>query len=246
MPAKLVVANWKMHLGDASADTFLQAITSHTEYSQLPLLFAVPATVIERCAKIAPGRIGAQSVHWAEQGAFTGEISASMVKAAGANFTLCGHSERRHIFGESIQEAADRACQAMLSQLRCIFCVGETQEQRNTGLTTQILSAQLSPLIRKLHPAWIDELIVAYEPVWAIGSDLIPTIEQIQMAHEEIDSCFRQAALKPPPVLYGGSVNAENFPTICSLKNVAGALVGRASLSSESCITLAQIAARSH
>lgn len=244
MPAKLVVANWKMHLGDASANAYLQAIVSHPQYSQLPLWFAVPATVIERCAILAPGRIGAQNVHWAEQGAFTGEISAQMAKAAGANFTLCGHSERRQLFGESAQQAADRACQALVSKLCCVFCVGETLEERKAGATGQVLLSQLTPLISKMQATWIDNLMIAYEPVWAIGSDLTPSIEQIQSAHEEIQNCFKQAALKSPPVLYGGSVNAGNFPTICGLKNVSGALVGRASLSAESCIALAQIAAQ--
>jgi len=174
----------------------------------------------------------AQNVHWEPEGAFTGEISASMLLELGVTGSLVGHSERRQYFGETDETVAGRTRAALEAGLNVIACVGETLEERERGETDDVLRRQLSVL--EPHP----NLVLAYEPVWAIGTGRTATPEMAQEAHELIKS------LIDAPVLYGGSVKPDNAATLLAQPAVDGALVGGASLDVDSFTAICQAAAR--
>ena len=174
----------------------------------------------------------AQSVHWAAEGAYTGEISAPMLLEVGVSGTIVGHSERRQYFGETDETVAKRAWAALEAGLRVIACVGETQAERERGETEDVLGRQLSVL--EPH----SDLVLAYEPVWAIGTGLTATPEMAQEAHAFIKS------LLEAPVLYGGSVKPDNAAALLAQPDVDGALVGGASLEVDSFKAICETAAR--
>src|SRR5437868_9137644 len=175
----------------------------------------------------------AQNVHWADEGAYTGEVSAAFLKELGVAGAIVGHSERRQYFGETDETTAQRADQAFAWGLRVIACVGETETQREAGETEDVLRRQVSALPR--HP----DLVVAYEPVWAIWTGKTATPELVQEAHAFIKS------LLDAPVLYGGSVKLASGPALLSRPDVDGALVGGASLDVDSFASICEAAARS-
>jgi triosephosphate isomerase len=177
--------------------------------------------------------VAAQNVHWAEEGAYTGEISAPMLREVGVYGAIVGHSERRQYFGETDQTVGNRADAALQAGLFVIACVGETEEQRETGRTEDVLRRQLSVL----EPD--DNLVLAYEPVWAIGTGKTATPELAQEAHAFIKSQL------DAPVLYGGSVKPENAGELLAQPDVDGALVGGASLELESFTAICRTAIHS-
>lgn len=239
MKRDLIVANWKMFLGDETSQSYLASIKPLLAGLHSDVWFSVPYTVLSSSAALLPSQIGAQNAHWETEGAFTGEISAPMLKAAGATFSLCGHSERRQLFGESPASAAKRAGAILGANLRCIFCVGETFEQYEQGNTFKALEAQLTPLFDLLKgESFRNELIFAYEPVWAIGTNKVPSLDEISKSHTFIKNLAQSKRNINPRVLYGGSVNTQNFAAIRNLKEVDGALVGRASLDPQQFIAL--------
>src|SRR5438552_2174902 len=175
----------------------------------------------------------AQNVHWEDEGPFTGEVSAPMLKELGVAGAIVGHSERRQYFGETDETTARRADHALASGLRVIACVGETESERDQGQTEAVLHRQVSVLPR--HP----ELVIAYEPVWAIGTGKTATLQMAQDAHAFIKT------LAEAPVLYGGSVKPENAAELLAQPDVDGALVGGASLDVESFTAICRAAIRS-
>lgn len=179
-------------------------------------------------------KIGAQNVHWEETGAFTGEISCGMLKDCGATFAIVGHSERRHIFLESDEMIFKRAAAAVKSGLDLVFCVGETLKERESGETERVIERQISrlPEIAKSCASGA-RLIVAYEPVWAIGTGKVAGSGEIASAHRFIAEHLESRINKAPFILYGGSVTAENIEPILKTANVSGALIGGASTSFE-------------
>jgi triosephosphate isomerase len=206
----IIVGNWKMFHGpQPSALAGLDAIV------------APPFTRLRECVD-AGLTTYAQNVHWEPEGAYTGEISAPMLLELGVTGSLVGHSERRQYFGETDQTVALRTRTALAAGLRVIACVGETLEQRERGETEDVLRRQLSVL--EPHP----NLVLAYEPVWAIGTGLTATPEQAEQAHVFIKS------LLDVPILYGGSVKPDNAATLLGQPAVDGALVGGASLDVDS------------
>jgi triosephosphate isomerase len=216
----IVAGNWKMFRGpDPSALAGLDAIV------------CPPYTRLRDCVQ-AGLRTYSQNVHWEAEGAFTGEISAPMLLELGVFGSLVGHSERRQYFGETDDSVARRTRAALDAGLHVIACVGETLEQREAGETEDVLRRQLSVL--EPH----DRLVVAYEPVWAIGTGRTATPEIAQEAHEFIRS------LLDVPVLYGGSVKPENAGALFAQPDVDGALVGGASLDVESFRAICETAAR--
>jgi len=216
----IIVGNWKMFQGpDPAALVGLDAIV------------CPPFTRLGDC--VAAGLTTyAQNVHWDAEGAYTGEISPTMLAGLGVTGSLVGHSERRRYFGESDETVGLRTRGALAAGLDVIACVGETQEQREAGETEDVLRRQLSVL--EPHP----RLVLAYEPVWAIGTGLTATPEQAQEAHAFIKS------LLDAPVLYGGSVKPDNAAGLLGRPDVDGALVGGASLDVESFTAICQTAAR--
>jgi len=214
----LIAANWKLYKTQAETRTFCAEFQPP---GGVDVVVCPPFTSL--AAAVEGGlTVFAQNVHWADEGAFTGEISVPMLKELGVAGSLVGHSERRQLFGETDEGTARRAEHALAASLRVIACVGETEQEREAGETEAVLARQVAPLPR--HP----DLVIAYEPVWAIGTGKTATPEIAQEAHAYIKS------LIDAPVLYGGSVKPDNAAELLSQPAVDGALVGGASLDPDS------------
>ena len=244
----IVAGNWKMNLGcAASAALAGELITKISVLKRSSVWLAPSAIALEATAKAVAGsaiKIGAQNVHQAKSGAFTGEISVAMAREVSCSFSLIGHSERRSLFCESNTQCAERALGALSQELIVVFCIGETLAEREAGQTLNVAVQQLQPLLSAIKPGDVSKLIIAYEPVWAIGTGKVASTEQIAETHHQIDQHVRitLGADCYIPILYGGSVTADNFAEIIKLDHVSGALVGGASLSIEKFSPLIDIA----
>jgi triosephosphate isomerase (TIM) len=224
---RIVAGNWKMFKGPATTTAFLDTFDPPAGVDVV-----VCPPFVSLTAAIGRGvKVYAQNVHWASEGAFTGEVSAAMLVELGVAGAIVGHSERRQYFGESDDSTARRAEAALAAGLCVIACVGETEEERESGATEQVLRRQVAPLPRH------DRLVIAYEPVWAIGTGKTATPEMAQEAHALIRS------LHPTRVLYGGSVKPENAADLMAQPDIGGALVGGASLEPESFASICLAAA---
>jgi triosephosphate isomerase len=232
----LVAGNWKMFKGPREAGEFCRALRETRLPEGVDVVVAPPYPSLAEAVQVLAGtEIGvlAQNCHWERDGAFTGEVSAPMLKELGVYGTIVGHSERRQLFGETDETVARRAAAALEEGLYVIACVGETLEERETGATGRVLRRQVSVLEHD------DNLVVAYEPVWAIGTGRTATPELAQEAHEEIK------ALLDVPVLYGGSVKPGNAAELLAQPAIDGALVGGASLDVDSFAAICRAATRS-
>jgi triosephosphate isomerase len=226
--AVLIAGNWKMFKGPAETRAFCSAFEAPTG---VEVVICPP--YVSLAAAVETGlTVFAQNVHWENEGAFTGEISPPMLLELGVAGAIVGHSERRQLFGETDEGVARRSGAALEAGLDVIACVGETEQERETGQTENVLRRQVSAL--EAH----ERLTIAYEPVWAIGTGKTATPEIAQEAHAFVKG------LIDAPVLYGGSVKPDNAEELLSLPDVDGALVGGASLEVESFTALCQIAAR--
>lgn len=233
-----IIGNWKMHKTIAEARSFVSglAVAQHGCRGGL----AVPFTMIAAAAEAARGTavmIGAQNVSTHSEGPYTGEISAKMLKDAGATFGIVGHSERRVIFHEDDEMVSQKIGQLMASGIRPLVCIGESLKQRQEGMTHDVLHAQLSESLKGLSPGDVEHLMIAYEPIWAIGTGDAATTESVQSAHEfcrkVIANGWGRDTAEHVLILYGGSVKPENAAELLGLKDVDGLLVGGASLSLE-------------
>jgi triosephosphate isomerase len=223
---------------------FIQTLAPQiTEYN-VNVYLAVPFTAISSAAKAAEKTkiiIGAQNMNDAKKGAFTGEIAGVMLKDAGAEFVILGHSERRHIFHENDEFINKKVLRALKDDIQPILCIGETEEERQGNKTEEVLERQLTKCLKGVPEEDAENLIIAYEPVWAIGSGKVATPEIAEKAHNFIRhtlaKLFENVAQKIY-ILYGGSVKPENISALMKKKDVEGALVGGASLEVESFIEL--------
>lgn len=234
----LFAANWKMHLGPAEAQSF--AVTFRSRYAPLPgrdTWFFPAAVSIEAAARgfdgFARTRIGAQNVHWESKGAFTGEISGSLAKSAGASAALIGHSERRHVFGETDAETSRKLQAALRDGLIPVLCVGETLAEREAGETERVVRRQLDAAVLGLDQAGLDQLVLAYEPVWAIGTGKNATPKDAAQVHRSLRAALGARGARSTRILYGGSVNQGNVAALLGEEEVEGVLVGGASLDPE-------------
>ena len=230
---KLVAGNWKMH-GTGDALGGVAAIAGAAQSFSCDVALCLPATLIERAVRAAPGfAVGGQDCHAAESGAHTGDISAAMLKDAGARLTIVGHSERREAHGESDVDVRAKTEAAFAAGLAVILCVGESLEIRVAGEAVATVSGQLdASLPPAVEPA---RLAVAYEPIWAIGTGRIPSMDDIAEMHAALRGRLVAAygeAGRQVRILYGGSVKASNAAEIFAVQDVDGALVGGASLKS--------------
>ncbi|MGE4430650.1 MAG: triose-phosphate isomerase [Sphingobium sp.] len=243
---KLVVGNWKMN-GLRAQLTEVEAIgRAAGEHPAVEVGLCVPATLIERAAgQSGAAFIGAQDCHEARNGAHTGCLSADMVKEAGASWVIVGHSERRTDQHESSAQVAAKAAAARAEGLKVILCLGESLDVRDSGKALEFVLDQLAQSLPEGAAA--DWLAIAYEPIWAIGTGRIPTMEQIAEMHGAIRAALAKAvgaeAAGAMRVLYGGSVNAGNAADIFALADVDGGLVGGASLKAESFVPIIAAAA---
>jgi triosephosphate isomerase len=242
MRKKLIAANWKMHKTPKQAREFVVAflplVRDHArdEIVLCPPFVAIPE-VVPAVAGSAIG-VGGQDLFWEKEGAYTGAISAHMLRAAGCSHVIVGHSERRQYFGET-DDAVNRKLRAALSAgLKPIVCVGEVLEEREAGLTEQVLRRQSSIAFREISGEQAHPIVVAYEPVWAIGTGKTATPELAAQAHEvirgEAAKAFGAPAAAALRILYGGSVKPENAAALMAQAEIDGALVGGASLDPKS------------
>ncbi len=233
----LIAGNWKMYKGPAETAEFcIELKRQLPELESIDVAVCPPFASLVVAVQILAGTdvaVAAQNVHWEDEGAFTGEVSAPMLRELGVYGAIVGHSERRQSFGETDETTAKRARAALEAGLSVIACVGETEAEREAGETEAVLRRQVSVLEAE------DNLVVAYEPVWAIGTGKSATPEMAQEAHALIKSIL------DVPVLYGGSVKPENAAELLALPDVDGALVGGASLDVESFAAICLSAIRS-
>ncbi|HEY0780217.1 MAG TPA: triose-phosphate isomerase [Gemmatirosa sp.] len=234
----IFAANWKMNHGPTDARAFMRSFLSQAPRGDgRTIVFFPPAitlgTVVDALHERPEILIGVQNVHEEAAGAYTGEISAGMARDAGARLVLVGHSERRHVFGETDAQTAKKCELVTRAGLIPMLCVGETLSEREAGLTEQVVVRQLTAAIAGLDNAHIGSMLVAYEPVWAIGTGRNATADDAATVHAAIRAALRErvgqhAAVMP--ILYGGSVNRGNARLLLGARNVDGLLVGGASL----------------
>ena len=234
MRRKLAAGNWKMN-GTAASLTELDALKSLLPSNAPDVVICPPAPLLFRATQAASGtgiQIGAQDCHMQESGAFTGDVSASMIADTGATHVIVGHSERREGHEERDRDVRKKAKTAWAAGLTAIICIGETLEDHEANNTLDIIAGQLAGSLPSGMTA--TNTVIAYEPIWAIGTGKVPTLEQIVEVHdfirERITTRFGGEVADMIPLLYGGSVKPDNAATIFRAENVDGALVGGASL----------------
>ena len=248
MNRPVLAANWKMNNGPTMAREFMQAfLDQYPRQNDRTILFFPPALSLATVAAAIADRrdivLGVQNIHWADQGAFTGELSVSMARDAGARVILVGHSERRHVFGETDEETAKKCASVERAGLTPLLCVGEKLEQRDAGQANEVVVSQLRAGLASMQQLASREVMIAYEPVWAIGTGRTATPEDAAAMHgvirSELGSIVGDRA-RVTPILYGGSVNAANAPSLLAASNVDGLLVGGASLDAGSWLAIAR------
>ena len=245
MARKVIVAgNWKMNKTAAEGVALVEALkplvadvcSCCAEVVVCPT-FTTLSAVVEAC-KGSNVKVGAQNVHWAESGAFTGEISAAMLKEAGVEYVIIGHSERRQYFGETDATVNSRVKAAVAAGLKPIVCIGETLEEREGNQTEAVLGKQLEDGLKDLDAATVAAMVLAYEPVWAIGTGKTATPEMAEETHcfirKFIADKFGAEAAAGVVIQYGGSMKPENAAALCSQADINGGLIGGAALKADS------------
>jgi triosephosphate isomerase len=238
----LIAGNWKMHGTRVEAERLLTALKSAvTGLTDREVVVAPPFTALETAAQLLAGspiRLAAQNLYWEPQGAFTGEVSGPMLKDLGCSYVIVGHSERRQYFAETDQQVARKVRAAQRDSLIPIVCVGETLEERERGETLAVIRRQVQGGLHEQDSAAIAALVIAYEPVWAIGTGRTAAPAQAQEVHATIRAVVAeladQAAAEVIRILYGGSVKPDNVDGLMAQPDIDGALVGGASLQADS------------
>jgi triosephosphate isomerase len=236
----VIAGNWKMNLGPEATRAYfallsLEEVPADREIVVFPpaLSFAAAVAAPQRPARV---RLGVQNIHWEDGGAFTGEISAPMALEAGATYVLIGHSERRHLFGETDQQVARKVASTRRHALVPVVCVGETLDERRGGRAEEVILGQLDTALSALGTA--KQTVLAYEPVWAIGTGETATPDDASEAHSALRARLSEAwgpgAAASVPILYGGSVKPDNAAELLAAPDVDGLLVGGASLDPKS------------
>lgn len=230
----MIIGNWKMYKTSSEAEKFISAIKAEIKDR---VFLAVPFTAIEAAVRAAAGTeiiIGAQNMHDEAEGAFTGEVAAHMLKASGAGFVILGHSERRQYFGENNAFIHRKVMRALHEGLTPVLCVGELEAHRKQGEQERVIELQLTECLQQVGAELACRLVIAYEPVWAIGTGRAATPEIAQAMHSLIRDClkkhFGKECSEKIPLLYGGSVKPENIGSLMQQPDIDGALVGGASL----------------
>jgi triosephosphate isomerase (TIM) len=244
----VLAANWKMNNGPTAAKAFMDAfLAGYAPRSDRTVIIFPPAVALTTVASATTGRsdvlAGVQNIHWAEKGAFTGEISAPIAKDGGARVVLVGHSERRHVFGETDAECAKKCLAASRAKLTFMLCVGETLQEREAGATERIVTHQLREGVSQTPNLISADFLIAYEPVWAIGTGLTASAGDASAIHTVLRSELRQmigTRSDEIPILYGGSVSPSNAAGLLASPEVDGLLVGGASVEAASWLAIAQ------
>jgi triosephosphate isomerase len=241
MRKPVFAANWKMNHGPQDARAFMRTFLIHTaRRADRTIAFFPPALTLAAVVDALKERrdilVGVQNIHSADNGAFTGENSAPIAREAGARLALVGHSERRHLFGESDAETGRKCAAAVRAGLTPVLCVGEKLEERERGETEAVVLRQLRAGTAELQPAQVGSMLIAYEPVWAIGTGRNAKPEDAAIVHAAIRRALGELAgnrSEDVPILYGGSVNVGNAESLLRAEDVDGLLVGGASLDAD-------------
>ena len=231
----LFAANWKMQIGPGEARRYAEEFLKHfTPSSDRETWFFPPAVSLEAASAafqhLDNTQVGVQNIYWEAKGAFTGAVSAGLAKAAGASVVLIGHSERRHVFGETEADTARKLRAALHEELVPVLCVGEKLEEREAGETAVVVKRQLLAAIAGRSANELASLVVAYEPVWAIGTGRNATPTDAAAVHTGLRNLLADAGVQGTRILYGGSVNQGNVASLLAEPEIEGVLVGGASL----------------
>lgn len=247
MRKPLIAGNWKMNTNSESATALARSISDQSPgYGAVDLLVCPPSCYLKTVGSVLAGGtvlLGAQNMYHEANGAFTGEISAAMLKDCGATHVILGHSERRHILGETDQAVNQKTLAAHQAGLIPIVCVGELLSEREAGQTAAVIRRQFEGSLAGLSPALMAATVVAYEPVWAIGTGKVATPQQAEEVHADLRKLIAERynadTADQVRILYGGSVKPDNAAELLGQPNVDGALIGGASLKSEDFLAIA-------
>ena len=242
MRRPFMAGNWKMHKGIADATSLASELVASTNsMTDIDIAVAPPFSSLAAVRQaLAESQIGlaAQNMHWENEGAYTGEVSPVMLKDAGCKYAILGHSERRQYFGETDRNVNRKTLAAMSHKLTPIVCVGETEEERDRGVTFVVVDRQINGALADVASSQLPEIVIAYEPVWAIGTGRTATPAQAQEVHQAIRSrlgaLFGTEEAQEVRILYGGSVKPNNVDELMAEADIDGALVGGASLDAAS------------
>jgi triosephosphate isomerase len=242
MKKKLIAGNWKMNGSLAANDALLKGLLAGIGQPDCQIAVCVPSVYLAQCQALLAGsaiELGAQDVSSHESGAYTGEVSPSMLKEFGVRYAIVGHSERRQYHGETDEVVAAKAQHALSIGITPIVCVGETLAEREAGKTEEVVKRQLAAVIHT-HGHCISEIVVAYEPVWAIGTGLSATAEQAQQVHAVLRAQLKAATPNAERIhlLYGGSMNAANAASLLAQPDIDGGLIGGAALKAQDFLTI--------
>lgn len=237
MRKKVIAGNWKMNMLPNETINFIEGLSQEIKDVKNEIILCVPYTDLFYALLTAQNtniKIGAQNMHWKEKGAYTGEISGQMLKSIGVEYVIIGHSERRQYFAETDEIVNLKVKSALENNLKPIICVGETLEQREHGETEKIIESQIKLALKDLTKEQIRAIIIAYEPVWAIGTGKTATPEEannvIKYIRKQIKELYNEEIAENIIIQYGGSVKASNAEELFNMSDIDGALVGGASL----------------
>jgi len=239
MRKTIVAGNWKMNASKDSVESLVTDILSGASDVSTDIIVCAPFPYLSQVEALIEGSnlmLGAQNLNVNASGAFTGEVSAEMIKDFGANHVIVGHSERRSLYGETSEIVAEKTKAAIDSGLTPILCLGESLDQRESGKTESVVSEQLNKVIKAVGIEAFNNIIIAYEPVWAIGTGVTATPEQAQAVHKFIRDLLAtsdQDIADKTAILYGGSMNAGNAVELISCSDIDGGLIGGAALKAE-------------
>ena len=240
MRRKVIAGNWKMNMLPNEAISFIEELTPLVKETKNEVILCVPYTDLFYTLLHVQGtniKVGAQNLHWEEKGAYTGEVSAPMLKSIGVEYVIIGHSERRQYFAETDETVNKKIKSALKYGLKPIVCVGESLEQRENGTTEKVISNQIQKAFDEIPVEELNKIIIAYEPIWAIGTGKTATKEQanetIKQIRNELAKIYGENEANNAIIQYGGSVKATNAKELFEMSDIDGGLIGGASLKAE-------------
>lgn len=237
MRRKIIAGNWKMNMLPNEAMSFINELEPYAKNAKCEIILCVPYTDLFYSLLTAQNtniKIGAQNMHWEEAGAYTGEIAPNMLKCINVEYVIIGHSERRQYFAETDETVNKKIKSALKHELNPILCVGETMKQRELGLEEEVIKQQIIGALEGITKEQAEKIVIAYEPIWAIGTGKVATKNDannmIKLIRKEIESLYDKEVANNISILYGGSVNKNNAKELFETSDIDGALVGGASL----------------
>lgn len=244
---KIIAANWKMNKTNSEAAEFITKLKAEINNCDgfCKIIIFPSAIALESSARLCEDskiEIGAQNCHWESSGAFTGEISVDMIKSVGAKYVLVGHSERRTYFSEDDETVNKKIRKILSSNLKPIFCIGENLEYRTNNMAKSVVETQIKRGLSAIENTKIEDIIIAYEPLWAIGTGRTINCDQLDEIGNIIKKTVFEEFGSQVQVIYGGSVNSQNAKSFLSLESIDGALIGGAALDEQSFLNIIKIA----